>query len=446
MSQRISRRRFVQSTLAASAAASISAPRLLRAAGQQPSANGRLNVAFIGTANQAKADFERIVASQQVQVVALCDVDDALLDQAMARPEAAEARPYNDYRKMFDELDKQIDAVVVAIPDHSHFHASMHAVRHGKHLYCEKPLCHDVWEARTLTEAARERKLVTQMGTQIHAGDNYRKVVEKIRAGAIGKVSRVHVWVEGANVAEDVNERPPVPPGLNWELWVGPAPERPYNKKLHPFWWRGYWDYGGGRLADMAAHHMDLPTWALGLTAPTAVESQGPAPDPVSAPAWQVVDYHYPAVRDRGAVRLTWYHGKVRPPHFTENDQGLLPKWGDGCLFEGENGRLLLAGYADHKLLPEASFKDYKDPEPTIPRNKRGHYHEWVQACLDNKPEAALCRFDYAGPLTEAVQLGVVSHRLGNQRIEWDAAALKCTNAPEADKFLKREYRKGWEI
>jgi predicted dehydrogenase len=441
LSSRISRRRFVQNTFAASAAA-FAAPQLLRGQGKT-SANSKLKVAFIGTANQASADFERIVVGQKVHVVAMCDVDENFLDKALEKPEAEEAKRYTDYRKMLEEMDKQIDAIVVAVPDHSHFHASMHALGHGKHLYCEKPLCHDVWEVRKLTETAREKKLVTQMGTQIHGTDNYRRVVEKIQAGAIGKVTRAHSWVGGAYVAQDVGKTPPVPKGLNWDLWIGPSAERPYNAQLHPFWWRGYWDYGGGKLADMACHHMDLPTWALGLTAPTTIQSHGPDPDPISGPAWQTVDYHYPAVGDRDAVHLTWYHGDRLPPAF---ETGKLPKdWGDGTLFEGEKG-MLLASYGGHKLFPEESFKDYKAPDPTIPNNKGGHYDEWVQACLDNKPESCLCRFDYSGPLTEAVQLGVVSHRCGNVKLEWDAKTAKVTNVADAAKFMKREYRKGWEI
>jgi predicted dehydrogenase len=218
---------------------------------------------------------------------------------------------------------------------------------------------------------------------------------------------------------------------------------RDYLPRLHPYFWRGWWDFGGGRLADMACHHMDLPTWALGLTAPTTIESQGPDPDPESGPAWQIVDYHYPATDKRPEeVHLTWYHGDKRPPQFKE--KGLMPKWGDGSLFEGEKG-LLLASYDKHVLLPEKDFKDFKAPDPTIPRSI-GHYKEWVKACLDNKPEATTCKFPYAGPLTEAVQLGVVAHRLGNVKLEWDAKALKVTNVPEAAKYLKREYRKGWEI
>jgi predicted dehydrogenase len=444
MSQRISRRRFVKGSLAAAGAAALLRPGVVRAVAAQRSANERLNVAFIGTQNQAGADFERILASQKVQVIAMCDVDDDFLDKALQKEPAQDAKRFNDYRKMLDEIEKEIDAVVVAVPDHSHFHAAYHAIKLGKHVYCEKPLCHDVLEVRRLTEAAREKKIVSQMGTQIHGMDNYRRVVEKIQAGAIGKVTRAHSWVSGTYVAKKPNASQPVPKNLHYDLWIGPSPERPYNDELHPFWWRDYLAYGGGKMADMACHHMDLPTWALGLTAPETIESHGPAPDPVSGPAWQIVDFHYPAVGDRGPVHLTWYHGDKRPPQFDE--KGKMPKWDDGSLFEGENGKMLLAGYDKHVLLPEADFKDYKAPPEAIANNPRGHYHEWVQACLDNKPDATLCRFDYSGPLAEAVQLGVVSHRVGNKKLERDHVAAKVTNCPEAAQYLQREYRKGWEI
>src|SRR4051812_39658646 len=226
----------------------MSRPRLLRAAaGGGTSANGRLNVAFIGTANQAGSDFEQIVASKKVKVVAMCDIDDNFLDAALDKPTAQDAKRYNDYRKMLDEMGKDIDACIVAIPDHSHFHAAYHVLQAGKHLYCEKPLCHDIWEVRKLTETAKEKGLVTQMGTQIHGGDNYRRVVEKIQAGAIGKGSRGDVWGSGGQVGERLENPPvPVPKNVHWDLWLGPAAEHQYSPKIHPFNWRGYWDFGGG--------------------------------------------------------------------------------------------------------------------------------------------------------------------------------------------------------
>lgn len=441
MAKPISRRRFVQSSLAVTAAASAlgARPRLLRGA-NQVSANEKLNVAFIGSTNQAGHDFDQIVAAPGVNVVALCDIDDNRLDQAMSKPAAETAERFNDYREMLDKLDKQIDAVCVATPDHQHFHASMSAMLRGKHVFCEKPLCHDVAEVRRLTQTAKERKLVTQMGTQIHAGDNYRQVVEKIQAGAIGKVSRVHTWVGTSYAGRGPIKTEPVPAGVHWDLWLGTAPEQPYQPGLHPFSWRGWWNFGGAALADMACHHMDLPTWAFGLTAPTTIQAEGPAPDKLGGPQALTVHYHYPAVGDRGPIHLTWYDGSNRPAEL-----GKIPgEWGGGNIFIGDKG-MMIADYGRHILLPEADFKDYKAPEPTIPRSI-GHYAEWVKACRENKPEATTCNFGYSGPLTEAVLLGVVSHRLGNKKIEWDAAAMKCTNAPEADQLLKREYRKGWEI
>jgi predicted dehydrogenase len=440
----------VQGAVAASAAttaflgAGVGSRTSLVRAQARSKANSKLQVAFIGTTHQAGADYERIMASGRVQPVAFVDVDDNFLDEALNRPANADAKRFNDYREMFDKAEKEFDAVLVAIPDHHHFHASMLALRHGKHVYCEKPLCHDVWECRQLNEVSHEKKLVTQMGTQIHGTENYRQVVEKIQAGAIGNVRRVHVWVGGTYVAEpQPNPQPEVPKGLHWDLWIGPSPEHAYHPKLHPFWWRGWLEYGGGKMADMACHHMDLPTWALGLTAPTSVESHAPDPDTkdASGPAWQIVDFMYPAVGGRGPVHLTWYHGEKRPEQFKDPN---FPKWGDGCLFEGDKG-LMLAGYDAHKLLPETDFKDYQSPPATIPRTI-GHYNEWVQACLYTDPVAPACRFAYSAPLAEAVQLGVVSHRVGNKKLEWDAKALKVTNVAEANRFLKREYRKGWEI
>ena len=233
-----------------------------------------------------------------------------------------------------------------------------------------------------------------------------------------------------------------VPAGVNWDLWLGTAPEMPYHPGLHPFSWRGWWNFGGAALADMACHHMDLPTWALGLTAPNTIQASGPTPHELGGPDSLTVDYQYPAVGDRGPIHLTWYDGQNRPE---ELKSGKVPgDWGGGNLFVGDKG-MLIADYGRHILLPEADFKDHKAPEPTIPRSI-GHYAEWVKACREGKLGATTCNFGYSGPLTEAVLLGVVSHRLGNKKLEWDAAALRVTNAPEAAKILKREYRKGWEI
>lgn len=428
MPSRLTRRRF----LAASAAVA-AAPYVKAFAPGEPKEKVRL--AVVGVANRGSANLAGVAAEN---VVALCDVDPA--HAVKARAQFPSAQFFTDYRKMFDAVANKVDAVVVSTPDHTHAHPSLIAMGLGKHLYCEKPLAHSVEEVRLMQQAAKDKKLVTQMGTQIHAGDNYRQVVEKIQAGAIGKVSRVHTWVGTSYAGRGPVKTEPVPAGVHWDLWLGTAPEQPYQPGLHPFSWRGWWNFGGAALADMACHHMDLPTWALGLTAPTTIQAEGPSPDKLGGPEALTVHYHYPAVGDRGPIHLTWYDGSNRPAELSK----IPGEWGGGNIFIGDKG-MMIADYGRHILLPEADFKDYKAPEPTIPRSI-GHYAEWVKACRENKPQATTCNFGYSGPLTEAVLLGVVSHRLGNKKIEWDAAAMKCTNAPEADQFLKREYRKGWEI
>jgi predicted dehydrogenase len=434
---RLTRRSFVQTSAAVGAALIL--PRSVFGA------NERLNVAAVGTGGRAKDDLEGV---SKENVVAICDVDERTMKKSASDvPGAAKAKQYVDFRKMLAEMEKEIDAVVIGTPDHTHAPVALMAMRMGKHVYCEKPLAHNVREVRLMRDVAREKKLATQMGTQIHAGDNYRRVVELIKAGAIGPVRRVHNWVPTSysggqkNVAKPQGSHP-VPEGLHWDLWLGPARERPYHPDYHPFWWRGWWDFANGALGDMACHHMDLPHWALDLRDPVSIESHGPDPDPEVAPAWQIVDYHYPARGENPAVHLTWYHGGKRPPEFDSPDLGLPKKqWGAGTLFVGDKG-MLLSDYGNHVLLPEAKFKDFQRPEKSIPKSP-GHHAEWIRACKEGT--ATTCNFDYSGALAEAVLLGCVAHRAG-KRIEWDAKAMKVTNTRDADKFLTREYRKGWEI
>ena len=437
MPRPLSRRSFVQTSAAVGAALVL--PRSVFGA------NERLNVAAVGTGGRAREDLEGV---SKENVVAICDVDERTMKKSATDvPGAAKAKQYVDFRKMLTEMEKEIDAVVIGTPDHTHAPVALMAMRMGKHVYCEKPLAHNVREVRLMRDVAKEKKLATQMGTQIHAGDNYRRVVELIQAGAIGPVRRVHNWVPTSysggqkNVAKPQGSHP-VPEGLHWDLWLGPARERPYHPDYHPFWWRGWWDFANGALGDMACHHMDLPHWALDLRDPVSVQSHGPDPDPEVAPAWQIVDYHYPARGENPAVHLTWYHGGKRPPEFDSPDLGLPKKqWGAGTLFVGEKG-MLLSDYGNHLLLPEAKFKDFQRPEKSIPKSP-GHHAEWIRACKEGTPTT--CNFDYSGALAEAVLLGCVAHKAG-RRIEWDAKAMKITNAPEANKFLTREYRKGWEI
>jgi len=434
MTRPIDRRGFLKQSAAVVGASPIVGSRLFGAPAilRPGSANERLNIGIIGTANRAS---ENINGVKGENIVAVCDIDDGYLAHAKEQFPAAQA--FTDFRKLMD-LNK-LDAVVVSTPDHMHVPATVAALKRGKHVYCEKPLSHSVWESRYATKLAAEKKLATQLGTQIHATDNYRRVVEHIRAGAIGKVNEVHVWVGKTwSGGERPKDEPPVPAGIHWDQWVGPAPMRPYHPAYMPGNWRRWWDFGSGTLGDMGCHYVDLPYWALSLTAPTRIEAQGPPPHPETTPEWMIVNYDFPANGDRPPVKLAWYDGGPRPALMKKPG---MPDWGDGVLFVGDKG-MLLADYGRLMLLPEASFQGFKPPEPSIP-NSIGHYAEWIQACKTGSPTT--CSFDYSGPLTEAILLGMVAFRAGKP-ITWDAANMKCVGNPDADKFIRRDYRAGWEL
>ena len=433
MTSRTTRRDFLKTSTLASLSAFL-APRLSLAA--DPTPDQKLRIAAIGTGGRA---LDNINGCASQNILALCDVDERTLSKTAAK--FPNAKTFTDFRVMLDKIHNDIDAVLVGTPDHTHAPATMAALRLGKHVYCEKPLTHSVYEARAMAAAAAKAKVATQMGTQIHAENNYRRVVELLHANAIGAVKRIHVWVGGGyHGGNRPTDTPPVPQGLNWDLWLGPAPHRPYHPAYHPFAWRGWWDFGGGTLADMACHHMDLSHWAFDLRLPTTIETEGPPPHPECPPKWLIVHYNYPPTAIRPAIHLTWYHGDKRPPLFAD---GKLPNdWGAGSLFVGDKG-MLLADYGRLLLLPEADFKDYQRPEQSIPASI-GHHNEWIKACKSGSPTT--CNFDYAAALTETVLLGNVAHRIGNKKIEWDPAGLKAANAPEADPYIKREYRKGWSL
>lgn len=425
------RRRFLQSSAVAAGALAVT-----RLDAKDISPNEKLHVAIVGVAGQGQYNWGQIKAVPTAEVVALCDVHESRI--GTAREAFPKASFDTDFRKMLDR--KGIDAVLVATPDHTHAVATLAALRSGRHVYCEKPLTHTVHEARLVAETAAKHKRVTQMGTQIHAGSNYRRVVELIQSGAIGDVKEVHTWTQtNWGGGDRPKETPPVPKDLHWDLWVGPAAMRPYSPDYVPFHWRRFWAFGGGALNDMACHHMDLPFWALKLRHPTRVEADGPERHPETAPQQLTVRYDFGARGELPPVKLTWYHGGRRPELFKTMT---LPKWGDGNLFVGSKG-ILLAGYGDHKLVQDGKVVEITRPTPTIP-DSIGHHKEWVEAC--RKGEATTtCNFDYSGALTEAVLLGTVAYRTG-QALEWDAAALKATNAPEAEKYIRKDYRKGWEI
>jgi predicted dehydrogenase len=437
---RLTRRNFLGAALATAAA-----PAILRGQGL----NNKLNIAMIGSGGRGAANL-RGVGSENI--VALCDVDAKATDKAGTTYPAA--KKFTDFRKLFDHANT-FDAVVVSTCEHTHAAATMLALKHGKHVYCEKPLTHNVWEARRIREEAAKVKVATQMGVQNHANENYRRVVELIQAGAIGPVREAHVWVSRAwglqspeaaakykdivTVSERPQEAQPVPTTLDWDLWLGPAPVRPFHSVYvpGPKWYR-WWDFGNGTMSDLGSHWNDLPFWALKLKAPLTIEASGPPSHPEIAPASMSAVYEYGARGDLPPVKLVWHQGENKPAIWKD---GGIPNWSDGVLFIGDKG-MLLSNYSKHVLLPEKDFTDFKRPEPTLPRVS-SHYAEWIEACKTGKP--ALANFEYSGWLTEANHLGNVAYRVG-KKLEWDPESLRARNAPEAAPFLRREYRKGWEL
>ena len=437
--QQVTRRGFLGSA-AAAAGVTIVSPRVLGGQeGQAPAE--KLNIACVGVGGRAEAHVN--AAGDQHNLVAICDVDKGRLGvQAGKHPKA---KTYTDYRRMFDEVAKEVDAVFVATPDHHHAAATMAALRLGKHVYCEKPLTHSVWEARQVTEAARRAKVATQMGNQGFSKEGTRLLAEWVAAGAIGKVTEAHLWTDRPIWPQGLEERPrtkPVPASLDWDLWIGPAPWRDYHDLLHPFAWRGWWDFGCGALGDMGCHGMAPVFFALKLGYPTAVEAETSGVLKESAPAWSIVRYEFPARGDMPPVKLTWYDGKKKPPRpeDLEEDRQL----GDsGTLLVGDKGKLMVVD-DNPRIIPEAKMREFKRPPKTLPRIPAGdHQKDWFTACKGGRP--ACSNFDFSGPLTEAVLAGNVAIRAG-KRLEWDGPSIKAANAPEADAFIRREYRKGWSL
>ncbi len=402
------------------------------ARGQSP--NEKLDIAVIGCTGRGGANLNGVSGEN---IVALCDVDRNNL--ATAAKKHPKAQTFRDFRRMLDRVAKQVDAVVVSTPDHTHAPAAARALRLGKHCYCEKPLTHDVHEARVVTRLAEENHLVTQMGTQIHAGANYRRVVELVRAGAIGPIDEVHVWHSGTLGGQDrPKETPPVPASLDWDLWLGPAPQRPYHPCYVPKRWRAWWDFGNGTLGDFGCHYMDLPFWALDLRYPQTVEAEGPPPNPETTAPQLIVRYEFPQRGDLPPVRLTWSNGSYRPPLLKQEN---LPNWSAGVLLVGSKG-LLQADYSRHQLYPTEKFADFVPPQPTIP-DSIGHHAEWIQACKTGGQTT--CHFGYSGVLAEAVLLGNVAYRVG-EKLHWNAKNLTATNCPQAEHFVTRPYRPGWTL
>jgi len=447
--QEISRRRFLNTT-AAAAVFTIVPRHVLGGPGYTPPSE-KLNIACIGAGGKGRSDIANISTEN---IVALCDVDEKRAAPTFKK--YPKVKKYKDFRKMLEKEYKNIDAVTVSTPDHTHAVAAMAAIKLGKHVYCQKPLAHNIYEVRILTQEARKHNVVTQMGIQIHADSALKLGVEIIKSGIIGKVHRVDLWSCKGHIKKcsrpnvippDKVPNIPVPSTLDWDLWLGPAPYRRYHPQYLPGKWRIWWDFGCGRLGDMGCHIMDPAFWALDLKCPITVEAH---PEPFTkelCPNGTVVRWQFPARGDQPPVTMTWYDGSNWPfyppnasPDFKLPDQG--------GLYYGEKGTLLLphrtgATPPDKdlpRLISDAKMKDFKPPKQLFERGIN-HYQEWIRACKGGPKTSA--GFDYSGPLTEAVLLGNVAAKTG-QRIFWDAKNLKVTNIPEANKHLKRQYRDGW--
>jgi len=435
MVKRLSRRRFL-ATGAAAAAFPLILPRSVRGA------NSKLNVAGIGVGGKGEVDVGFCAGEN---VVALCDPDEARAAGTIKKFPGAKV--YKDFRTMLEEMGKGIDAVTVSTPDHTHAVASVLAMRMGKHVYCQKPLTRTIQEARVMLEVAREKKVATQMGNQGHANADSRRLVELVQGGVLGKVKEVHVWTDRPIWPQGMDrpkETPPVPKTLDWDLWLGPAPERPYSPAYVPFKWRGFWDFGTGAQGDMGCHNSDVAFWALGLRDPISAEAESSGVNSETAPKWSVVTLQFPELGGRGPVKFVWYDGGKRPPAELAR-QAELPK--NGSILVGEKDTLYVPGlWGRGTFVSGAKAEDFKDIPEKLPKHgdfERRHYQEWIEACKGGA--AAYSNFDYAAPMTEALLVGNLAVRLG-KKIEWDAASMKAKNAPEADALIRPDYRKGWSL
>ncbi len=397
-------------------------------------ANEKLNVALVGVGGRGEANLNGVSGEN---IVALCDVDEERARKAYAR--YPKVKKYRDFRKMLDELDRQVDAVVVSTPDHTHFHPAMMALGMGKHLYCEKPLAHAVAEVRAITELARKKKLATQLGSQRHAMSNMHRVVELVKSGAIGEVREVHAWIGGSRgMPEMPAEFPPVPAHLDWDLWLGPAADRRYSPAYVPYKWRFWWDFGTGETGNWGCHILDIPYWALDLAHCNLVSASGPPVDKQRTPKSMACRFEFPARGKLPPVELHWYHTSSAPAVLKERHVSLK---GANTLFIGSEG-MLLCGFGSRKLFPEDKFRDFEPPAETIP-DSPGFYREWINACKGGEP--ATCNFDYTGPMAETVLLGNVAYRVG-QEFDWNAAKMEAKGCSAAEPLLRPAYRPGWEF
>ena len=438
----ISRRRFLGSAAAVGAFSVV--PRHVLGGPVHVPPSEKLNIAGVGFGGRGYGDLH---GCKSENIVALCDVDWRLGNVKEAFKLWPKARKWKDYRKMLAE-QKDIDAVIVATPDHAHAPITMAAIKAGKHVYCEKPLTHSVYEARQIAKAAREAQVATQLGNQGQAGEGARVLCELIWDGAIGNVSEIHGWsnryprISPRGIARP-KDTPPVPEGLDWNLWLGPAPKRPSHPSYLPFTWRGWWDFGTGVLGDIGCHNFSAIYKALDLGAPVSIEASSTnfqCPDEIrneTAPVGSVVHFEFAAKGDRPAVSATWYDGGMMPIRPKELETNRKMGGGDGMLYVGSKGKIL-----GHRIIPEKKMQEYGVPPKVLVRSP-GHHAEWIAACKGGRPAGS--NFDHAGPLTEMVLLGNIAIRT-QKKLYWDAANFKIANVPDANNLLHYEYRKGWTL
>ena len=453
----VPRRTFLAGAAAATAGFTI-VPRHVLGGQATPAPSDKLNIAAVGIGGMGKSNLKRC---EDENIVALCDVDFGLADPVFEKYPAA--KRYRDYRVMLDE-QKDIDAVIVATPDHTHAVIAMAAMARKKHVYVQKPLTHSVYEARLLTETARKYGVATQMGNQGHSGEGIRLLCEWVWDGAVGPIREAHawtnrpVWPQGIEVDRPTGT-PEVPAGLDWDLWLGPARSRPYHPTYHPAKWRAWCDFGTGSLGDMACHIVDPLFWALKLKYPVSVEAnvskywqaffeEAPSKNE-TYPRSSIVRFRFPAREKMPPVSLTWWDGGLMPAR----PAGLEPgrRMGDldgGILLIGKKGAILANCYGESpRIVPESSMKKYKRPRKTlerIPEGSDGHEKDWIRACKGGKPASS--NFEYSGPLSETVLMGNLAVRYPGRELFWNGEAMEVTNDPDANAYVRREYREGWHL
>ena len=442
-----SRRQFLR-TAGTTVAGFMVVPRHVLARGGTPPPSERLNIAGIGVGGMGAGDIDAVAPNHNI--VALCDVDSVRAGGTFQK--FPDARKYRDFRKMFDEMEKSIDAVVVATPDHFHAVAAMAAIKRGKHVYCEKPLAHSIHEVRQLMKAAKEHKVVTQLGNQGHSFDSIRNFCEWVWDGAIGNVHTIHAGCRAVNSGIDalprLAEHDDVPPTLDWEQWLGPAKQRPYNPAYLPASWRGWTSFGNGTIGDWACHVIDPVFWAMDLGAPATIQATVKDYDPRTQgdafPKGDIISFEFPARGKRGPVTLHWYSGteKIpRPPELEADEKDIET----GAVVIGDKGTIVYGshGAGQVRLIPQAKMDAYQKPAKTIPRVKEHHW-DWLQAIKEGRKAGS--DFSYGGPLTEIALLGVVALKFPGTTLKWDARGARFTNAPDANQWLNPPPRAGWEV